>query len=394
MKKCICFIVALGVCGFISAQSKNMVVIKGTMKGDLKGYDKIHLFTRTEKDSTVIKDGQYTFSFPFSKPGIKILYTEYTQKMSQMYRPFGILITGPGTYYVTSDVTDLYKSSEVKGPQDAVMYRTFEKEQDKSFTQINLGIRKLYGDQWYKIGERDPQYVLLQKSRDSLYNVYLIPLIEQLIKSHANSYVSAFVLLGAKDQISSLEKKEKLYAGLSPKMKQSDAGKNFADFIQGVKNSKIGNTVENFTLLNPGGKEIDLKNLKGKYVLIDFWASWCAPCRQSFPHMREVYKQYKSDKFEIYSISIDEDKNAWLQAVQEENNPWLQALDTKNIAKKDFAVTGIPTTFLIDPDGKIIAKEVGFDSNGGSEIEKKIKEIASSKNIEKSPKTIPAMRMN
>jgi len=323
-----------------------------------------------------------------------MIYAEYTQKMHQMYRPFGILITGPGTYYVTSEVTDLYNTSEVKGQEGAVLYRDFEKEQDKSFIKINEAVRKLYGDQWYRISESDPKYASLQKSRDSLNDIYLIPPIERLIKSHPDSYVSALVLLGAKDQIKSIDKKEQLLAALSPKMRQSDAGKNFADFIQGMKSSKLGNSVENFTLPAPDGKEIDFESLRGKYVLIDFWASWCGPCRQSFPHMREVYKKYKSNKFEIYSISIDEDKDAWLKAVQEENNPWLQSLDTKNISKKSFAVTGIPTTFLIDPDGKIIAKEVGFDPNGGSEIEKKIKEISSTVSEGKISKSIPAMRIN
>jgi thiol-disulfide isomerase/thioredoxin len=128
-------------------------------------------------------------------------------------------------------------------------------------------------------------------------------------------------------------------------------------------------------LPDPKGTDVNFADLKGKYVLIYFWASWCVPCRRSFPHMREVYKKYKSDKFEIYSVSIDEDKSAWLKAVKEENNPWLQSLDTKNISQKGFAVTGVPSTFLIDPQGKIIAKEVGFDPEGGSEIEKKIEEV-------------------
>jgi thiol-disulfide isomerase/thioredoxin len=110
-------------------------------------------------------------------------------------------------------------------------------------------------------------------------------------------------------------------------------------------------------------------------VLIDFWASWCVPCRKSFPHMREVYKAFKSDQFEIYSISIDQDKVAWLKAVKEENNPWLQSLDIKNVSQSGFAVTGVPSTFLIDPQGKIMAKEVGFDPNGGSEIEKKLTQL-------------------
>jgi thiol-disulfide isomerase/thioredoxin len=133
--------------------------------------------------------------------------------------------------------------------------------------------------------------------------------------------------------------------------------------------------VADFVLPDPSGKNIDFKNLKGKYVLIDFWASWCVPCRRSFPRMREVYKKYKDDGFEIYNISIDEDKEAWLKAVKEESNPWPQSLDTKSISQKGFAVTSIPASFLVDPQGKILLKEVGFDPDGGSAIEKKLAEI-------------------
>jgi thiol-disulfide isomerase/thioredoxin len=136
-----------------------------------------------------------------------------------------------------------------------------------------------------------------------------------------------------------------------------------------------GSVAPDFTLLKRDSSQFTLSSMRGKYVLIDFWASWCVPCRRSFPHMREVYKKYKGDKFEIYSVSIDEDKKAWLKAVKEEKNPWLQSLDTKNISQKGFAVTGVPSTFLIDPNGKIIAKEVGFDPNGGSEIEKKLGKV-------------------
>ncbi len=108
--------------------------------------------------------------------------------------------------------------------------------------------------------------------------------------------------------------------------------------------------------------------------------------------MREVYKKYSSNNFDILSISTDESQEDWLKAVKEEQNPWPQVLDTKNIAQRGFAITGIPTTYLIDPQGKILMKEVGFDPNGGSEIEKKIKEIADNNGKEK-PKMIPATKM-
>jgi thiol-disulfide isomerase/thioredoxin len=235
-----------------------------------------------------------------------------------------------------------------------------------------------------------------------LRDVYLLPLVESFVKKHPDSYASAYVLAGSGRPVGSIEQKEQLLAFLSNRMKKSSQGKKYTDFIQGLKSSAVGTQVTNFVLSDPQGKEVDLKDLKGKYVLIDFWASWCAPCRKSFPHMREVYKNYKSDKFEIYSISIDEDKSAWLKAVKEENNPWLQSLDTKNISQKGFAVTGVPSTFLLDPQGQIIAKEVGFDSSGGSEIEKKIREIfghkeeakpASEKTNKQAVKAIPMTSM-
>ena len=195
-----------------------------------------------------------------------------------------------------------------------------------------------------------------------------------------------------------MEKKEQLLAMLSPRVKRSDAAQKFGSYLQGLRNSRIGSTVSNFSLPDPEGKEIHFASLKGKYVLIDFWASWCAPCRQSFPHMREVYSKYKSPDFEIYSISIDEDKAAWEKAVAEERNPWPQSLDTKGIAHSGFAVTAVPSTFLIDPQGKIVAKEVGFDANGGGEIEKTIKALFNSNQgtnaTEPKPKTIPATRLS
>lgn len=390
MKKYFFGILAFLFSSCLFAQSKGIVTIKGTVKGDLKGYNKIQLFNRTQKDSSIINNGQYTFSFPYDGPTIKMLYLEYTEKMALMYRPFGILIAEPGTYYVTSDANDMYATSSIKGPTNAVIYRQFEKNRDSAFRKINDEILKIYGKEWFKIEEKNPQFQNLQKSRDSLNEVFVLPLLESLIKTHPNEYVSAFVLQGSARQMGTLEKKEQLFSMLSSKMQKSSVGKDFEEYIQGVKNSKIGSIVEDFNLPDTNGINIAFSSFKGKYVLIDFWASWCGPCRQSFPHMREVYQKVKGDNFEIYSISIDKDKSAWLRAIKEEKNPWKQSLDTKNISQSGFAITGVPTTYLIDPSGKIIAKEIGFDSNGESEIEKKINSIAN-KNQQKA---IPASELN
>ena len=374
MKKYILSVITLLLTTLVFAQQKQMVTIKGTIIGDLKGYNKIYMYTRTSKDSAEIKNGKYTFSYPFSRADMKMLYPEFILATKSMYKPFGILVAEPGTYFITSDIEKEMNTSELRGPQPMILYSKFNEEQDQASKKMYAVIGEIYGKNWYQIEDTDARYTGLQKSLDSLHEIYLLPTLKKLLKAHPDSYASAFVLSGSR-QIGTIKEKEELYNMLSARMQRTNEAQKYKDYILGIKNSNIGSTVANFILPDPEGKDIDFNDLKGKYVLIDFWASWCVPCRQSFPHMREVYKKFKGDKFEIYSISIDQDKAAWLKAVKDEKNPWLQSLDTKNISQKGFAVTGIPSTFLIDPTGKIVVKEVGFDETGMGEIEKKLTEL-------------------
>lgn len=375
MKKFIAIPIALLLFFTCHAQQQGMVVIKGTVTGDLKGANKMFLYTRTSHDSAIIGErGHYTFQFKFTEPGLKFFLPEYITAQGKMYSPFGILISQPGTYYVKMDVDEPMKNSELKGPEDMLLYNQFEKNYGAAYTKSNVALSEIYGADWWKQDEKSKNYTSIQKSADSLRGAIIIPLLKNLIHNHPKAYATAYALISAK-QIGALEQKESLYNMLSPKLKNTDKGKEYRDYILGLKNSRIGVVVEDFVLPSPEQQPVHLSDMKGKYVLLDFWASWCVPCRRSFPHMREVYKEFSGNKFEIYSISIDEDKAAWLQAVKEEKNPWPQSLDTKNISSRLFAVTAVPSTFLISPKGVIIGKEVGFDSSGEGKIEKMIRKL-------------------
>lgn len=133
-----------------------------------------------------------------------------------------------------------------------------------------------------------------------------------------------------------------------------------------------GNPAPAFSYPDPNGKNISLASYKGKYVLIDFWASWCGPCRQAIPKVKELYELYKGKGFDVLGVSIDESKAAWLKAVGEEAVPWAQIL-TPDIRKTqtDYMFNGVPTLYLIDRDGKIVDKFLGFTE----EVEAKLKEI-------------------
>lgn len=133
---------------------------------------------------------------------------------------------------------------------------------------------------------------------------------------------------------------------------------NFHTNIKQALFLKEGSLAPDIILANEIGIQIPLSSLKGKVVLIDFWASWCRPCRQEMPNLKRAHSIYSSKGFEIYSVSIDNDKNAWLQALSQENMPWIAVYDEQKVYSTLYNVSSIPHTLLIDTNGKIIAKNV------------------------------------
>jgi peroxiredoxin len=136
---------------------------------------------------------------------------------------------------------------------------------------------------------------------------------------------------------------------------------------------KIGNQAPELILPMPNDKDLALSSLRGKIVLIDFWASWCGPCRKEMPNVKRAYEKYHSKGFEIYAVSLDDDRDAWLQAITKEGLQWPQVSDLKKWQSEAcalYAVQSIPFTVLIDKEGKIIATNLR-----GAELEKKLAEI-------------------
>lgn len=143
--------------------------------------------------------------------------------------------------------------------------------------------------------------------------------------------------------------------------------------VASKKSLAIGKMAPEIALENPDGEVITLSSLRGKYVLIDFWAAWCGPCRRENPNVVRVYNEYGGEKFEILGVSLDKTRDKWLGAIAQDGLPWLHVSDLKfwrSQAAQDYQVNAIPATFLIDPEGKIIAKNLR-----GASLEAKLKEI-------------------
>lgn len=202
---------------------------------------------------------------------------------------------------------------------------------------------------------------LANEERAALVKEHQIKFYMDYVHAHPASYLS-LEILGA--DLWRLEKPAALAAAfktLTPAMQQSITGSALQQQLSSAMTVKVNMEAPGFTEKDTSGIPVALSNYRGKYVLIDFWASWCHPCREENPYLKAAYQQYKDSNFTIVSISMDNSKNAWLKAVHDDQLPWqqLSALnpDTSESANK-YGVKAIPRNFLIDPSGKIIAMDL------------------------------------
>ncbi len=158
-----------------------------------------------------------------------------------------------------------------------------------------------------------------------------------------------------------------LYNGLSDAIKQSEGGKEFGDRLPKLKAVALNAMAPEFAEADISGKMVSLSSFRGKYVLLDFWASWCGPCRAENPNVVKAYNQYKDKNFTIVGFSLDGEgaKAQWLNAIQKDGLAWTQLSELRGWKSKTadlYAIRAIPQNFLLDPNGKIIAKNLRGDA--------------------------------
>lgn len=197
--------------------------------------------------------------------------------------------------------------------------------------------------------------------------------IDSLITKYPDSPAAAFYLYRYFTYQLPLEELKATRAKISPALADNPYVKDLDGIIKQLENVEIGKVAPEFSLPDTAGVDVSLSDFRGKYVLLDFWASWCPPCRKENPNVVSAYQQYKDKNFTVLGISLDKDKAKWLKAIQDDNLTWTHVSDLKYWDSEIpalYGVRGIPANVLLDPNGVIIAKNIKEEA-----LHDKLKEV-------------------
>ena len=356
-------------CKQTSKTNKDSYTITGKLTGTNVGepimLQKLLMGAKADT-SLVAADGSFTFSGTVAEPTAIAIFTKEAME-EQSIIPLTLFVEGGKTTISGDKLTmTMAKVTGGKTNNDLQQFQNIMQAYYKKMKPLGDSMKVLY-DNKNMVDIKPLQAKYLQYERQQKTDIM------QLAKSNPKSYASAFFAYQFNSYASDLEAVQKAYNNLDGSIQESFFGKKLKEVADALKLNGIGGKAPEFTLSSQDNIPVSLASFKGKYVLIDFWASWCGPCRQENPNVVKAFNQFKNKNFTILGVSLDEDKAAWQQAIKKDNLTWQHVSDLKGWNSQVAALYGvkaIPANFLLDTNGKIIAKDLR-----GEDLVNKLSEI-------------------
>ncbi|MFM6975406.1 MAG: redoxin domain-containing protein [Sphingobacteriaceae bacterium] len=335
-----------------ACKNKDLFLVNGQVEnaGDLK---KVLLYQNNELiDSAFLNEkGEFKFSRVSPEPEF-----------------FNLTLGDHGATFVAQNGDEIDFKFNLKDPTSFYEVSGSEEiEKLKEFNEISSKYTKIF----VAIQDEFVQKVSANPALQDSLNKVLSPRFEENLAAYSqatldfgkqnSSSLAGFYAMGTLDQVKYEQELIEYAETIKGKFDKNNAVSQFLKRMEAVKPVSIGQPAPAFEMPSTDGKVIRLSDFKGKYVLLDFWASWCGPCRKENPNIVRLYNQYKDKNFTIFGVSLDDDQADWLQAIKDDGLNWTQVSELKRWDSPIvnlYKIESIPASFLLDPQGKIIAKNL------------------------------------